>query len=93
MATTSRYRTVIQEIEFETAFRHACGAARHDEALRSLEWLLARNPMAGLQLDSEQHIWALAFSPSNEHGTFIVLYTFQDSEVVLQSVKEHSIEI
>jgi hypothetical protein len=79
-------RRVIREHRFEEELRALIGdVISADEFVEGAEWLLARDPLIGLQIQSNSPVWFLPMAPI-EGAQISLYYTFDESTVWLLSI-------
>jgi hypothetical protein len=62
------------------------GARTADDFVEAAEWLIARDPFAGVQVDNEPPLWVMPMPPI-EGEQVSLFYTFDASCVWLLSIK------
>lgn len=79
-------RSIVRTDEFERELLLVePDVARSDEFLEGVEWLLSRDPVAGLQLNNR--VWSLDTSEFALIEPLTVYYTFDDKRVWLLAIR------
>ena len=79
-------RRVIREHRFERELGALIGdVISADEFVEGAEWLLARDPLIGLQIESNSPVWFLSMGPI-EGAQISLYYAFDESTVWLLSI-------
>jgi hypothetical protein len=79
-------RRVIREHRFERELRRlVADAVGADEFVEGAEWLLARDPLIGVQMEPDSPVWFLTMAPIQD-AQISLYYTFNESTVWLLSI-------
>ena len=79
-------RRVVREHRFERELRRLIAdAIEADEFVEGAEWLLARDPFIGSQVEANSPVWFLPMAPVGDVQVSLY-YTFDESTVWLLSI-------
>ena len=62
-------------------------APRADDFMKGVEWVLARSPEIGQQLNLDSRVWVVTFEETHGFPGVVIYYAFSSTHVLLLSIR------